>query len=63
MSIASDGQISFVVFFSALFSRVEELYEYGESLEYVRSGHTIKVTPHPIPNCEVKLDGPVQYWG
>lgn len=28
-----------------------------------RYGHTIKFTPHPIPNCEVKLDGPVQYWG
>ena len=28
-----------------------------------RYGHTIKSTPHPIPNCEVKLDGPVQYWG
>jgi hypothetical protein len=29
----------------------------------IRYGHTIKSTPHPIPNCEVKLDGPVQYWG
>ena len=28
-----------------------------------RYGHTIKSTPHPIPNCEVKLDGPVPYWG
>ena len=28
-----------------------------------RYGHTLKFTPHPIPNCEVNLHGPVQYWG
>ena len=37
-----------------------EMDVFGASVRY---GHTIKSTPHPIPNCEVKLDGPVQYWG
>jgi hypothetical protein len=35
----------------------------GRKASISRYGHTIKFTPHPIPNCEVKLDGPVQYWG
>lgn len=38
-------------------------YTAVEETRSVRYGHTLKFTPHPIPNCEVKLDGPVQYWG
>jgi hypothetical protein len=38
-------------------------FKFGNKFAESRYGHTLKFTPHPIPNCEVKLDGPVQYWG